>query len=225
VAAGTDGDALRVLLLLPVGVVAALPPELEEGSDRVESALRAFLESRARRVETLSFGEARREWTASAADLREEVGTGAMSFEGAARHLARRLRAAREFDALVVPSLAFRSARLRTRRVSWDGVERRIETVGEPLEAGSVVLSNTFHGAISAPSLIVHVFSPDGTLIFQGAGGLDLVHRARFLPGRWLSDMRWQLEPKSDPFSDAKLLHEGIAVALDPLLPRTDARE
>ena len=100
--------------------------------------------------------------------LRAEVGPDAMSFEGAARHLAQRLRARQEYDVLVMPSLTFRPAKLRTRRVSWDGVDRRLETVGEPTHSGNIILANTFHGEMLAPSLAVFVFSPSGELLFGG---------------------------------------------------------
>ena len=97
---------------------------------------------------------------------------------------------------------------------------RRLETVGEPTHSGNIILANTFHGEMLAPSLAVFVFSPSGELLFQGMGGLDLAHRARIIEGKWMSDVRWQLEMRPELFTDAPLLREGIGVAFDPFLPR-----
>lgn len=220
-----DPEAYHALLVLPLNVVTAMPGELEEGAAQVDAALRGYLQGYGKSVETIPLSEARAEWVASAADLRAEVGPDAMTFEGAARHLARRLRAKHAYDALVVPGLAMRPARLRSRRVSWDGVDRKLETVGEPREHGSVTLANTFHGEIQAPSLAVYVFSPDGALLFQGIGGLDLAHRAHVYPGKYLGDTKWDMELRPELFTDPALLREGVEVAFDPFLPRRRAGE
>ena len=221
-----DPESLRTLSVLPLNVVVAMPGELEEGAAPVEAALLDYLEASGKQVERISFAKAHDAWVSSAADLRKQVGPqGEVSFEGAARHLALRLRKQQEFDALIVPLLAFRPADLRTRFVSWDGVERSLETVGEVRQKGSTVFSNSFHGKITAPSLIVFVFSPSGELIFQGTGGLDLAHRARIFSGKTMSETTWQLELRPELFPDESLLREGVAVAFDRLLPRVDESE
>ena len=224
-AGGFDPESLHEVMLLPLNLMVDLPNELEEGAPRVEAALQSYFVSQGKRVSTLDLADAHRVWAASAGALRAEVGEEAMSFEGAARLLARRLHELHAFDVLVLPALVFRPARLYTRRVSWDGVERSLETVDEPTEVGSMWLANTFHGEIRAPSLLVYAFSPDGAPIFQGVGGLDLAHRARILPGARVSETRWTLERRPELFSDASLIQEGIAIALDPLLPRNAGGE
>jgi hypothetical protein len=221
--ATAQGASVQTIVLFPLNVVSAMPSELEEGAPYVEAELQKYLEVSGKSIVRPGLADAQKEWVASAAALRDEVGPDAMSFEGAARHLAQRLRAHQEYDVLVMPSLTFRPARLRTRRVSWDGVDRRLETVGEPSHSGNIILANTFHGEMLAPSLAVFVFSSSGELLFQGMGGLDLAHRARIVEGKWMSDVRWQLEVRPELFTDAPLLREGISVAFDPFLPRRDA--
>ena len=53
--------------------------------------------------------------------------------------------------------------------------------------------------------------------IFEGIGGLELADRIRS-PGGITN----KHEPREDLFADRALLREGVATALDPLVPRKD---
>lgn len=211
------GADLQRVLLLPLNVVIAMPGELTSGAKRVDQALHGYLAERGKSIETLGLAEARKAWLASAMECKA-VGRGCRGFDGAARVLARHLRENREYELLIVPYLLLRPARMRLNNVAWDGVERRIERIGESNDGGFELDS----GSIEAPSLAVFAFSSDGDKLFQGVGGLDLAHRLVFPPKRGSQALRWTFELRDDLFSDPALLREGVAVALDPLLPRSD---
>jgi hypothetical protein len=210
------GPRLQALLLLPANVVAPVPPGLEPGMPFVDTELRAYLESQARRVEALGPREARAVWLASARALRAEASDESqIGFEGAARLLAGRLRAERSFDAVVLPWVALRRARVRGRDVAWDGVERRLQ-VENPRQR-SLSFLRDFTAEAAAPSIQVAVFSASGEKLCEGVGGLDLAH-ALVVEGE-PPKVASQALPASRVFADRAPLREGIALAFESLLP------
>jgi hypothetical protein len=217
VARGFRGaQAVREIALFPLNVVVALPAGLAPGTAFVEAELLAYLEAHGKRVERVLLADARAAWLASAQALRAEVGEERMGFDGAGRLLARRLRAERRFDALVLPWLALRAAKVRGRTVSWDGVTRTLE-LASPSPRSAALLED-FAAQAAVPSLQVAVFSPEGAKIFEGAGGLDLVHELVIAGDPPRIDARPRPEPEI--FSDRSAIREGVAVAFDPFLPR-----
>lgn len=221
-----SGDAqFERALLFPLNVVVAMPGALEGGAGRVDEAVRSYLTERGRHVDTMPFSEARSAWVASVKECIAAASSGCKGFDGAASLLAKRLADGREFDALIIPYLAMRPARMQMRNVKWDGVSRTLETIGEPTKSGDIDLSGSFNGQTQAPSLAVFVFSKQGRKMFQGVGGLDLAHRVRMDPGRGITimDTRWNFELLPDVFANPENLREGVAVAFYPLLAKEEA--
>ena len=216
-----QGGAVREVLLFPLNVVVPMPTGLEPGAPRVEEAVRSYLESQGRRVQTLPPRDAQAAWLAAAEALKAEVGDAQMSFEGAARLLARELARERRFDALVLPWLALRPAKVHGRVVSWDGVSRTLR-VANP-SGRSLGFLGDFQAQAAAPSLQVVVFSAEGETIFAGVGGLDLIHSLAIQGDPPKVDA--VPLPRSEVFSDLSSLQEGIGIAFDPFLPRAAARE
>jgi hypothetical protein len=217
VASGFEGaSAVRDVALFPLNVVVPLPPGLEGAAPLVEEEIRDYLASQGKRVQSLAAEDALAAWLASAQALKAQVGAPRMDFEGAAAILARRLDAQRRFDALVLPWIALRPAKVRGRSVSWDGVTRTLRVVNP--EGRSLQLLKDLQAQAAAPSLQLAVFAPDGRKLFEGVGGLDLLH-ALVLEGD-PTRIDAELLPPAQIFSDRSSLQEGVAVAFDPFLPR-----
>ncbi len=208
--------AVREVVLLPLNVVVPLPPGLEAAAPFVEEEIRKYLDSHGKRVQLLTGEEAQVAWLASAQALKAEVGASQMSFEGAAAILAKQLHAERPFDALVLPWIALRPAKVRGRTVSWDGVTRTLRIVNP--EGRSLQVLKDLEAQAAAPSLQLAVFAPDGRKLFEGLGGLDLLH-ALVLEGE-PTRIDAELLPRSQIFADRSSLQEGVAVAFDPFLPK-----
>lgn len=204
------------LLLFPLDVVAPLPAGTEAGAASVDAEIRRYLEDQDRRVHPVPPEEARSAWLASAQALKSEVGAERMSFEGGAATLARRLHGERRFDALVLPWIALAPAKVRGRTVTWDGVTRTLRVVNP--QGRSLKVLKDFQAQAAAPSLHVAVFAPDGRKLFEGSGGLDLLH-ALVLEGE-PTRIGAELLPRAQIFADRTPVYEGIAVAFDPFLPR-----
>ena len=219
VARGHRGaTAVREVALFPLNVVVPMPEGVAPGTASVEAELRAYLEAHGKRVEEVAPRDARAAWLASARALKAEVGEAQMSFDGAARVLARTLRQERRFDAIVLPWLALRPARVRGRTVTWDGVSRTLALVN-PAGRSSMLIED-FAAEAAAPALQLAVFAADGTKIFEGVGGLDLVHELVIDGDPPRIDARPL--PRNEIFADRTPIREGVAVAFDPFLPRLD---
>jgi hypothetical protein len=213
--APAPGSPTRVLLF-PLNVAVALPTEVEAGVGPVSSELRAYLEGCGLAVETIELGAARDAWLRAAVAHKGEVGPEKMSFEGAASTLARQLRETRTFDALLVPWIAMRAARMRGGSVSWDGVKRKLDLAGDTGNRGIRWALNRLQLYVKAPSLQVAGFSPQGDKLFEGIGGLDLVDEAELDVSA--AKIHFDMTPKAEILQDRKHLREGIAIALAPYL-------
>ena len=213
----TGAGAVRDVLLLPLNVVVDPPPGLEDAAPFVEQEMHALLDAHGKRVRTLAREDADAAWLESAQALRAEVGSSEMGFDGAAAILARRLHALQPFDALVLPWIALRPAKVRGRTVTWDGVERTLRVVNP--QGRSLKILRDFQANAAAPSLQLAVFSPDGRRIFDGVGGLDLLH-ALVLEGE-PTRIDAELLPRAQIFADRTAIQEGVETAFDPFLPRS----
>jgi len=219
----TPPPGIHRLLVFPLNVVVPMPTGLESGAASVSEALSGWLTKQHFSVESYPGPEARTAWASAAQELREELGAAAMSFEGAARVLARTLHHDRAFDALVLPWLALRAARLKEASASWDGVKRKVGffALGKSKRASWVI--DRLDLWVKAPSLEVLGVSAQGEKLFEGVGGLDLVDEAEL--DLSASKIRFDMVPKEKIFDDLPHLREGIALALAPLLPLSGARE
>jgi hypothetical protein len=208
---------LHRVVVFPLNVVVTLPTDVESGVGPISEELRAHLEARGLEVEPIELAEAREAWLQSALALKAEVGPEKMTFEGAGITLARRLAATRSFDALIVPWIAMRAARMQGGTVSWDGTKRKVQLVGsEGTDRTSWALGRV-RLYVAAPSLQVVVFAPDGRKLHEGTGGLDLVHDADF--DRSAVGFHLEMTPRSVIFQDREQLRGGIALAFGTLLP------
>jgi hypothetical protein len=215
-AAPSPGAAARQLVLLPLDVVAPVPPGLEPGVGFVEAELLLTLESHGKSVRLLAARDAHAAWLAAARDLKAEVGDDEMDFEGAARVLERNIARDSPFDALVLAWIVLRPAKVRGRSVRWDGVTRTLRVVNSTDR--SLGFLDDFEAVAAVPSIQLAVFSAQGEPIFEGIGGLDLVHALTVEGDPPKIDAR--PHPREEVFSDRTSLREGIAIALDPFVPR-----
>lgn len=206
--------AIRTVLVFPLNVVVPMPTGLESGAASVSEALETWLSAQGLVVENLPLAQARGVWLAAAQQLRGQVGEEQMGFDGAAQACARTLRGDRSFDALLLPWLALRHAKVKGRTVSWDGVTRTMRVIGDTSTRTHFLLED-FAADAAAPSLQVAVFSSDGTKLFDGVGGLDVVH-AMVIAGD-PPKIGEQILPASQMLADHSLVNEGIALALAPL--------
>jgi hypothetical protein len=220
---GASGS-LRVVVA-PMNLALPLGPDLADAVDPVRGELIRYLQEHGSRVAVVWSPDASEVWREAEAALAPEGGP-APPVEATAVAFARAVAAESPFDLLVMPSLVYRDARVEGRVAYWDGVHRRIRFTLEPsaVPPTSVQPSEArveaapgwrrFRGKITGVTLHALVLSGKGKILFQGFGGLDLVHDVREGKGADESLLRLQ----SRPLQDAANVREGIAVALDPYL-------
>lgn len=182
------------VLLAPMNAFSGIPEELEEGANRAFAATRGYLEEHGKAVRTVSLFEFRR--TASGVASK----TGQDDELAFRRDLVAALRESHEFDVLVLPDLAIRPAKLASRSVRWDGVRRRAP--GPP--------TYVWEGSTTAASLHVRVVGSDGTQLFEGIGGLDVLFEPNIREERMVLI--------EGLLSDPEHLREGVRVAFHPYL-------
>ncbi len=201
----------RFAVLLPNSLV-PVPPELSGATDRLLGQITRYLAAQGREPGVIDPLEAQRLWLASIAEA-DESDTVSHDFHGAMKIFARKLGGPAAFDAIVVPSLVYREGRLRNRVVKWDGVVRRLPTVGED----SNPIPQSFEANVPVVSLHVMVFGASGESTFENYGGVDLVHSFRLEPG---DEGRLRVELRDPVLGGRRFLREGVEVAFDPYLPR-----
>jgi hypothetical protein len=87
--------------------------------------------------------------------------------------------------------------------------------------AGAVTVPG-LRGKIAAISLHVSVLRPDGTHVYEGLGGLDLIQEAH-RDNPW--EGRWTFNTRLEPFTEPGHLREGIERAFErPLLATARSR-
>jgi hypothetical protein len=213
---GHEGaSSVDSFLLLPCNLVVELPPQLVDSPEIVDHEIARYLRSHGRSVHRIARADARRLWIESIAAAKE-AGL-PHSFESATPFLSARLRASGDYDALLIPSLLLENLRVRGRGARWEGVQRSVRFIGVPADRGSLELSRSFQGELPAVTLHVMVLDREDARVFQGRGGVDLIHEVD------LSDVvetgSWRLQLRRDPLGDRARLREGIALALSPYLP------
>jgi hypothetical protein len=205
------------VLVLPLNLVAAMPEELAGDARRVDQILLDYLAERGKSVRTIGFKDAAAAWRASESDCRAAAAKKCDRFARVAPFAARRLRADHDYDVLIVPYLLLRGARTNGYVASFDGVER---AVNMPRYAPYGPYGYGPYGwggsRIRAVSLKVFGFSADGKKVFDGIGGLDVVDRieAAEEPGDYTVEVR------ENVLRDPDAIREGVARALDRLVPR-----
>jgi len=223
VAPGHEGaPAVQGFLLCPVNLVIALPAELEGGVEPVQQAIVAYLQAQGRGVDRLTLPEAQTVWAAAIEDAKASGAK--LDFAATARAFTRRLADGRRFDAVVMPSLLLITTRIQHRRAEWDGVERHLRIVNLPHRTAgrsdNWLLQGLQNVGMSsnalATTLHVVVLSREGRQVFEGRGGLELVHEADFKD--YLKNHHIDVHARSDLLQDPKVLREGVEVAFTPYL-------
>ena len=213
----TDADKIRHFLVLPVNLTIKTPPEFTPLLDDMLGFIAGYLRDRGDTLETFSRKEANAQWAASIMQVKQSEAL-EDNFETAMRVYVAQLAKTYSFDAVIAPSIAYRATKTRDRRVKWDGVFRRMKVVNLSDEAKNKGLARNFTLEIAGVSLHVMVFEPNGDLVFQKYGGLDLAHDVDMTGAEFT--MSPGLSLKEDLLKESDHLREGIAVAFDPYLPR-----
>ena len=218
-----DPSALRIVVA-PMNLAVPLGPDLQDAVDPVSWELVRYLQAHGARVAVIWGPDASALWSDVEAAL-SSGGKGPPAVEVVSAAFARAVAAESPFNLLVMPSLVYRDARVEGRMAAWDGVHRRIHfTLDSNAVAPQAVQPSedriggptfrSFRGKITGLSLHGLVLTAQGKIVYQGFGGLDLVHDVREGEGAKNSVLRLQ----SKLLGDVGNVREGIAVALDPYL-------
>lgn len=226
------GSGTVRVVVAPMNLPLQLAPDLEDAVDPVTQELIRYLQAHDGRVSVIFGPDAWNLWRDSAEAL--EKGRGEPpELAAVASVFSRALAKESDFDLLVLPSLVFRDARVAGRFAQWDGVRRRIrfrirsgvpverlQSIPDPVDStdlsGAGSVAPDYRGQITGLSLHALVFTPEGRGVFQGFGGLDLVHdTVQKLEGGGDSSF---LRLHSKLLENPEHVREGIALALDPYL-------
>jgi hypothetical protein len=212
-----DADKPRHFMVLPVNLTIKTPPEFEPVLDDMFGAIAGYIRGRGDSIETLSREEAVARWAASIKEVKESDAL-EDNFESAIRVFVTGLAENHTFNAVIAPSIIYRTTKTRERTVKWDGVFRKMKVINLSDEGKKKGLARSFTVDIAGVSLHVMVFDPGGGLIFQKYGGLDLAHNVDMTSAEFT--MRPSLVPKEDLLKDSEHLAEGMGKAFDPYFPR-----
>ncbi len=201
-------------IVLPLNLVSKMPGELIDSARYVDRALLDYLAQHGKAVEAIGFSDASAAWRASEAECRSQGKKDCNRFAGVARFMAQHLRRDRDFQILIIPYLFVRSSRMASGLSRWHGVERTVERVGKGYAADTP--PRQLRGDIRAASLKVFAFSAEGERVFEGVGGLELVDRL-YAPEGYTD---YDVELRDDLFQHPEPLREGVALALEHLVPQ-----
>jgi hypothetical protein len=202
--------SLHRALLLPINETESIPEGLEVGEENVFNELKSYLEAKGLSVETTDSYAYRLAANLASEHARNEILSaetnsisGQIEYSTIVPGLLASLHS--EADLLVLANMVIRlgeSAESRT--TSWDGVKRRI----------AVPARWRMTGTESVASVFVAVYQKDGTRVFSGYGGLDLL----FTPN--IRESKYELIP--DRLQDIDHIREGVCVALYPYFGRDE---
>jgi hypothetical protein len=196
---------MKSVLVLPINETVEIPAGLDKGEREVFALLVSSLEAEGLQVQALDAPEYQRALAPAARAAEQEtfsVHSGSVSESVGFHQILPRLLSELgvEPDLVVVPNMVMRVAEASGgRSARWDGVQRR-KPGAKPRWK--------FTGTEGAASLWVVIYARDGTRIFSGYGGLDLLFEVN------LSEKRMQLW--EDRLEDMDQLREGVCVALHP---------
>jgi hypothetical protein len=221
VAVNTPGS---LIVVAPLNLAIRAPEEITGRSEPVWLELLSYFQAFDHHVMVIEPGSARQLLVEAMLDL--DTADPERALQTTRSRFARALAKHREYDLLVIPSLVLRPGRLYGQYAVWDGVQRIVPNAAEAIPydlasdvhpPGSITVLG-LRGKIAAVSLHVSVLSPDGTLVYEGMGGLDVIqeaHRENPWEGRWVFAMR------EDLFSEPLHLREGIEQAFEHPSPET----
>jgi hypothetical protein len=224
---------LRVVVA-PLNLPFQLALDLEDAVDPVTQELIRYLQEHDARVSVIFSPDAWALWRDSTAAVQKK-GPEPPDVATVASVFSRALAKEADFDLLVFPSLVYRDARVMGRHAHWDGVRRRIrfqipsgvpigraQSIPDPLASTDLGPAPEYRGQITGLSLHALVFTPEGRGVFQGFGGLDLVHDTVQKREGSGDDSFLRLHLKL--LGNTEHVREGIALALDPYLVQSQSR-
>lgn len=205
------------VVLAPLNLGVEVAPALETAIEPVWQALLAYYESETPRAGSLHPGSAGELWTSTMASFEEGSAKDVHAVYGA---FARRVAEQVEFGTLLMPVVVTRAATLRGAYAHWDGVRQRAPVSDDLLPSASWRLNGSdleVRGKLGAASLLVVALDANGNVLFEGKGGLDLVHQIE------RRGQRLQTVARSDAFEDPRRLREGVERALSFAVPAAPA--
>lgn len=208
-----------------VGV--ALAPDLEDAVSIVEHALIVELQRRGARVAVIYTPDALTLWQNSVLAVSPNPNNPA-DLRAVAVQFAQTLARSQIYDALILPSLALREARVSGRSVRWDGVQRRLgvrpgdatsSPADSPVFGGGegVVVSGAWTGKTSGLSLHLLSLMPGKWRTQERWGGLDLVHDVVSSQGPGANPAEPDKRLRRELLADPENVEEGVVLALDPI--------
>lgn len=212
-----DADKPLHFMVLPVNLTIKTPTELEPLLDDMFGAIAGYIRDRGDTLETVSRRQATAQWAESIIHVKESEAL-KDDFATAMRVYVERIVESHTFDAVISPSIVYRTTKTRDRTVKWDQVFRKMKVINLSKEAKNKGLGRSLTVAIAGVSLHVMVFDPGGDLIFQKYGGLDLIHDVDMAGAEFT--MSHKLSLKTEPLKESDHISEGIGVAFDPYLSR-----
>jgi hypothetical protein len=207
-----SADGSVRVVVAPLNLALRLDPDLESALPAVDEEIVRYFQSHGARVAVIWPPDATTLWREAVAAVRG-AGPEPPDLERAAAEFSLALGDHADFDLLALPSLVYREAKLVGRYAQWDGVRRKV-TVHTATRVGGRSVAMGWEGMISAVSLHTLVVTRHGQLVYQGFGGLDVVHDAVVPePGR---THRAFLRPQPEALGNTRHVREGVARALDP---------
>lgn len=212
-----ESTRLDRVVVAPLNLAVRAPADLAGKGDPVWSELLSYFQERDRQVAVLNTISAERLWLQAMDAI--DVSAGSAALRAAEARFARELARHREYDLLVIPSLVLRPGHLSGTHAFWDGVQREVPNAAILVGSGLAdvvgpggVVSGGLRGKVAAVSLHVTLLRSDGSELFEGLGGLDVLQEAR-REGVWGTRLRFVT--RSEPFSDPEAVREGVERAFD----------
>jgi len=211
------------LIVAPLNLAVKLPVELEDGVQPVRDAILAYLQRRNARVAVVWPSDAWELWQSAMAQT-ESVGNESRRLDKAVGLFVVELARSAEFSAFILPTLVYREAKLWGDTARWDGVRRKLPTrtrltVSSRLSTLEPGLGDAQVRGAEVPGVSLHVlvFDREGHRIYEGLGGLDLVHAVLITGSK--ATGHGTLVQEVNPFRNPENLEEGVALALDGYSP------
>ena len=194
---------LQTALLVRINTTDPPLEGLEKGEEEIFGLIQTYLEQRGLRLkvaEGTAHQEAANAAVRKARDAARSGQSGSVARElryaDLVPHIVEQLAA--EADLVIVPNMVLSAASFQGNVLRWDGVRRRNPGVGALRMSGN---SN-------AASLHVAIYEADGTRVFAGYGGLDVI---------WGIDIgKRKMELIPDRLENTNNLRQGVCVAFHP---------
>ena len=194
----------RSVLVVPLNESTDTPAGLEKGAKDVSAALVAYLNAQGLRVTTLESKDYRKRLTAASVAAARDTHLGEQTMVSESvelpdliPYLLRDLEL--EIDLVVVPNMVIRTGEVfGSGTVKWDGVKRRKPGAQSGISTGTD----------TAASLWVLIHDEQGTRLFSGYGGLDLLFEINLQKRR--------AELIDDRLEDLDNLAQGVCIAFHP---------